>query len=69
MDVRIDQDWLLAEAANQGLPMTEEDAGVVARLLSRIKVALVEAHQDEIEGIEPAYRFVRESTNDISREG
>jgi hypothetical protein len=59
MEVKIDPNRLRAEAANQGLPMTEEDISVVVRLLSRVKAALVEAHSDETEGVEPAYRFVR----------
>jgi hypothetical protein len=53
----VDLDWLRAEAARQGLPLTDDDLVVIRDKVNRVRAALADCRWPELEGLEPAYHF------------
>jgi len=49
--------WVVAEAARQGLPMDDADAKAIFEWVATIKAELARARPDNVEGLEPVYLF------------
>lgn len=53
----LELDWLRAEAARQGLDLTEEDLLFIRDQVERVKAALAAQRPAHTEGLEPPYPF------------
>ncbi len=53
----MDLDWLRAEAARQGLPLTDDDLLFIRDKVMRVREALADCWWPELEGLEPPYGF------------
>ena len=53
----VELNWLRAEAAHQGLPLTDDDLRAIQQLLERTKAALAAARPEDTDRLEPAYEF------------
>ena len=51
------REWLVAEAARQGLSIDDADAEAVFEWVAMIKAELARARPDNVESLEPAYLF------------
>lgn len=52
------REWLLAEAAHQGLPIDDADAEAIYERVATIKADMARLRLDDVETLEPVYRFV-----------
>jgi len=52
------REWLAAEAARQGLPLDEADAEAIYERVAEIKAEIARRRLDDVETLEPVYRFV-----------
>jgi hypothetical protein len=53
----VDQRWLRAEAARQGLVLTDDDFLAIVSQLEKSKAALAALRPEETERLEPAHQF------------
>lgn len=51
------REWLLAEAARQGLPIDNADADAIYERVAIAKAELARARPDSVESLEPVYWF------------
>jgi hypothetical protein len=49
--------WVVAEAARQGLPMDAADAKAIFEWVATIKAELARARPEDVESLEPVYRL------------
>jgi len=54
----VDPNWLRAEAARQGLALTDDDFLAIVSQLEKSKAALAALRPEETEQLEPAHRFL-----------
>jgi hypothetical protein len=52
------REWLMAEAAQQGLHLDEVDAEAIYERVAATKAELARIRPDRAEDLEPVYRFV-----------
>jgi len=52
------REWLRAEAAQQGLPLTDADVEAIYERVAQIKAVLAARRPDATEDLEPTYAFV-----------
>ena len=50
--------WLLAEARRQGLALDDADADAIYERVAMTKAELEQIRPDDVESLEPVYRFV-----------
>lgn len=52
------REWLVAEARRQGLPLDDADVEAIYERVAMTKAQLERIRPDDVEGLEPVYRFV-----------
>ncbi len=55
--MKVSMEWLRAEAAHQGLRLSEEDLAAVREQLEKVRPALERTVLEETMTLEPPYRF------------